>query len=136
MTKKFLVLQMLVVSGCLFAQPTPNNCGNYTTTGNVMVTNYPDPTPGCASNVPGTASGPAYWDGASCSGQLISTVVGPAVNCLTLAYSAVNTDDYATMSTNAGGVLTITAVNCGVSGNVIGPYNCGTYFYGTCGITV
>jgi len=115
---------------------TPNDCGNYTTTGSVMNSNYPDPDPGCASNVPGVATGPAYWDGAGCSGQLVSSVVGAPVNCLTLAYSAVNTDDYATLAVDGGGIVTITAVNCGVSGSVIGPYNCGSGFYGTCGITI
>jgi len=102
-----------------------------------MNSGYTDPTPACGSNVPGTiGSGPAYWDGGGCSGQLISTVVGPPVSCLTLAYTAVNTDDYATLTVNGGGVVTITAVNCGVSGNVVGPFNCGTYFYGNCGVTI
>jgi gliding motility-associated-like protein len=136
MKNKILLLLAIFSVSSLTAQ-TPNNCGNYTTTGSVMVTGYTDPNPACGANVPGTVgSGPAYWDGASCGGQLISTVVGAPVSCLTLAYTAVNTDDYATITTNTGGVLTITAVNCGVSGSVIGPYNCGTGFYGTCGITV
>jgi gliding motility-associated-like protein len=136
MKNKFL-LTLIIAAGSFLHAQTPNNCGNYTTTGTVMNSGYTDPNPACGANVPGTVgSGPAYWDGAGCSGQLISTVVGPAVSCLTLAYTAVNTDDYATITTNGGGVVTLTAVNCGSSGNVLGPYNCGTGFYGTCGVTV
>ncbi|MBK7129870.1 MAG: gliding motility-associated C-terminal domain-containing protein [Crocinitomicaceae bacterium] len=132
----FSLLGILVLSAS-YGQTSPNDCGNYTTTGSVLISGYTDPDPGCGANVPGTlGAGPAYWDGASCGGQLISTVVGAPVTCLSLAYTAVNTDDYATITTNTGGVLTITGVNCGVSGTVIGPYNCGTGWYGTCGITV
>jgi gliding motility-associated-like protein len=136
--KKLLFLSLICGSAnFMHAQTNPNNCGNYTTTGSVLISGYTDPNPACGSNVPGTiGSGPAYWDGAGCGGQLISTVVGAPVTCLSLAYTAVNTDDYATITTNTGGVLTITTVNCGVSGNVIGPYNCGSGFYGTCGVTV
>lgn len=116
---------------------TPNNCGNFTTTGTVANSGYTDPNAACGANVPGTiGSGPAYWSGSGCGGQLISTVTGGPVTCLSMAYTAVNTDDYATITTNTGGALTITAINCGVSGNVIGPYNCGSGFYGNCGITV
>lgn len=116
---------------------TPNNCGNYTTTGSSSASGYADPNAACGALVPGTITGgTAAWSGTSCSGTVVSTVVGPPVTCLTVSYGAVNTDDYATLSTNTGGVLTITAVNAGVSGNVIGPYNCGTGFYGNVLVTI
>src|SRR5690606_5943469 len=65
-----------------------------------------------------------------------STVNGGPVSCLTLAYIAVNQNDYGTISTNTGGTLTISAINAAVNGNVVGPYSCGSSFVGTVAITV
>jgi len=136
MRKLLLSLIVAFLTQAGIAQ-TPNNCGNYTTTGSSSASGYADPNAACGALVPGTITGgTAAWSGSSCSGTVVSTVTGPPVNCLTVSYGAVNTNDYATMSTDGGGVLTITAVNCGVSGNVIGPYNCGTGPYGNCLITV
>lgn len=136
MKNKLIVFLFALAYSIASNAQTPNNCGNYTTTGSTTTTEYTDPTPACGALVPGTVSGTASWDGGSCGGQLITTVVGPPVTCLTVSYEAVNTDDYATLATNTGGVLTITATNCGVAGNVIGPFNCGSYFYGSCQVTI
>lgn len=135
---KIQLLLAAILSLTISFSQSANNCGNYTSTGTTTTGTYPDPTPGCASNVPGTTTtGPASWDGGSCSGQIITTVTGPAVTCLTVSYEAVNTDDFATLTTNTGGVLTITGTgNCGISGNVIGPFQCGSYFYGSCQFTI
>lgn len=115
---------------------TPNNCDDYTTTGPSSSSFNPSPDAVCTANVPGLVNGTAAWSGTSCSGTLVSTVTGGPVTCLTLAYTAVNTDDYATITTDGGGTLTITGINVGVAGNVIGPYNCGSAFYGDVSITV
>ena len=134
--KNLLLICSLVLGTGLFAQ-TPNNCGNYTSTGSSSASGYADPNAGCGALVPGTITGgTAAWTGSSCSGTVVSTVTGPPVTCLTVSYGAVNTNDFGTLSTNTGGALTITCVNCGVAGNVIGPYNCGTGPYGNCLVTV
>jgi gliding motility-associated-like protein len=135
--RKILSLIVCLTGFTLAHGQTPNNCGNYTSTGSSSASGYADPNAACGALVPGTfTGGTAAWSGTSCSGQVISTVTGPAVSCLTVSYGAVNTNDFATMSTNTGGTLTITTINCGVSGNVIGPYNCGTGPYGNCLVTV
>ena len=131
MNKIFLAFLFSIICTIALSQ-SGNNCGNYTSTGTTQTGTYPDPTPACALNVPGTTTtGPASWDGGGCTGTIVSTVVGPAVSCLTVSYEAINTNDFATLSVNNGGVMTITGTgNCGISGNVIGPFTCGTYFYG------
>ena len=125
MKMRLVLLFFLVFSGFLngFGQ-TANNCGNYTSTGSNSSPYLPGTNTGCNNNVPGTVNTNGAWSGASCSGTIVTTVTGPPVTCLTVAYTAVNTDDYATLSTDTGGTLTITGVNVGVTGNVIGPYNC------------
>src|SRR5690606_32137811 len=108
---KSLLLFILLISFSIGWSQTPNNCGNYTSTGSSSASGYADPNAACGSNVPGTITGgTAAWTGSSCGGQVISTVTGPAVSCLTVSYGAVNTDDYGTITTNTGGTLTITAV--------------------------
>lgn len=137
--KKLYFLWALLASTSLFAQPGtgPNDCGNFTSTGTSSASGYADPNAACGSNVPGTwTGGTAAWTGSSCGGQIISTVTGPPVTCLTVSYGAVNTNDYGTMTTNTGGTLTVTAVNADVNGTVVGPYNCGTGFYGNVMVTV
>ena len=120
-----------------FGQQTPNNCTNYTSTGTTSASGYADPNAGCGANVPGTITGgTAAWTGSGCTGTIISTSTNGPVTCMTVSYGAVNTNDYGTMSTNTGGTLTVTAVNAGVVGNVVGPYNCGTGFYGNVMVTV
>ena len=63
-------------------------------------------------------------------------MTGGPTSCVVLSYGAVNTNDYGTLSTDTGGNLTLTVVNAGVNGNVIGPYNCGTGSYGNVMVTV
>jgi gliding motility-associated-like protein len=120
--------------GVTFGQ-TANNCGNYTSTGSNSSPYLPGSNTACNNNVPGTVNTSGAWTGSGCSGQIVSSVTGPAVTCLTVSYTAVNTDDYGTLTTNTGGALTITGVNVGVAGNVIGPYNC-TTGYGDVMVTV
>ena len=134
--KKIAFSLLLLLAGFAtgFGQ-TANNCGNYTSTGTTSSPYLPGGNAGCNANVPGTVNTNGAWDGGGCTGQIITTVVGPPVTCLTVAYTAVNTNDYATLTTNGGGVLTITGVNVGVAGNVIGPYTCGTG-YGDVMVTI
>ncbi|MCB9223053.1 MAG: gliding motility-associated C-terminal domain-containing protein [Crocinitomicaceae bacterium] len=136
--KHFLLFIGLIVSYFVGFGQTPNNCGNYTSTGSNSSSYLPGSNAGCNSNVPGTVTGTGAWTGSSCGGTIVSTVVGPPVSCITVSYTAVNTNDYGTLSTNTGGVLTITGVNVGVSGNVIGPYQCvgGTGGYGDVLVTI
>jgi gliding motility-associated-like protein len=132
--KKLLSLIAIIASTSLLAQ-TPNNCNEYTTVGPSSSNYNPGVDPGCNSNVGGTVNGPAAWSGTSCNGTLVSTVTGGPVTCLSLSYTAVNTDDFATITTDGGGALTITGINVGVNGNVIGPYTC-VGFYGDVSITI
>lgn len=138
--KKIASLTVCLLSfGLVFAQPGtgPNDCGNYTSTGTSTASGYADPNAACGANVPGTwTGGTAAWTGSGCTGTVVSTVTGPPVTCLTVSYGAVNTNDYGTITTDGGGVLTITAVNAAVNGNVVGPYNCGTGSYGNVMVTV
>lgn len=122
---KFLVPIFGVIAFSGFSQ-TPNNCGNYTSTGTIASIYLSGPNAACNANVPGVVSGSGAWTGGTCAGNIVSTVVGPPVTCLTVSYTSVNTNDFATLTTDTGGSLTITGVNVGVSGNVIGPYMCGS----------
>lgn len=137
MKNKILSLFIMVCPLISMAQ-TANNCGNYTTTGSNSSPYLPGSNTTCNNSVPGTVNTDGGWSGFGCGGTLISSVVGPPVSCLSVAYTAVNTDDFATLTTNTGGVLTITGVNVGVSGNVIGPYQCGSDItgYGDVMVTV
>ncbi|UKN01686.1 gliding motility-associated C-terminal domain-containing protein [Paracrocinitomix mangrovi] len=135
---KNIVLAILSISIITIGySQTPNNCGNFTSTGSSSASGYADPNAACGANVPGTITGgAAAWTGTSCSGTIVSTVTGPPVNCLVVSYGAVNTDDYGTISTDSGGPLTLSVVNAGVNGNVIGPFNCGSGYYGNVMVTV
>jgi gliding motility-associated-like protein len=125
--KAQLILVLTFISIAGWTQ-TPNNCNEYTTAGTSGSSYNAGPNAGCNGNVGGQVNGTAAWTGTGCAGTLVSTVVGPAVTCLTLAYTAVNTNDFGTMTTNTGGTLTITAVNADVVGNVVGPFTCiGSY---------
>jgi gliding motility-associated-like protein len=114
---------------------TPSACNEYTTIGTSGSNYNAGSNAGCNSNVGGQVAGTAPWTGTGCAGTLVSTVVGPPVSCLTLAYTAVNTNDYGTISVDGGGTITITGVNCGVVGNVVGPFDCGGS-YGDVAITI
>ncbi|MFT4600897.1 MAG: gliding motility-associated-like protein [Arenicella sp.] len=133
---KLLSLLVVICSTSLVTAQTPNNCDDYTTTGPSSSSFNPSPDVACTGNVPGLVNGTAAWSGTSCSGTLISTSTTGAVTCMTLAYTAVNTNDFAVITTDGGGVLTITGINVGVAGTTIGPYNCGTAPYGDVSITV
>jgi gliding motility-associated-like protein len=137
MNKNVLLTTLMVLAvGIWSFGQTPNNCTDYTTVGSSSSSYNPGPNAGCTGNVSGQVSGSAGWTGLSCAGTLVSTVTGAPVNCLTLAYTAVNTNDFATITIdNGGGPFTITGVNLGISGNVIGPYNCGGS-YGDVSITI
>jgi len=118
----FLATLLLFAASISNAQST---CTEYTTTGSSSSPYVTTQDPNCQICGPG-ATGP--WTGGSCAGTLVSTVVGPAVTTLTLAYTAVNTNDFATISIDGGGVMGLSTVNCGLAGNVIGPYTCnGSY---------
>jgi gliding motility-associated-like protein len=114
---------------------TPNFCNEYTSVGttNAGVNPGACATPGQVPNGGGSIS---VWTGTGCAGFITSTVTGPPVSCLTLSYTAVNQNDYGTMTTDTGGMLTITGVNTGIAGNVVGPYDCGGSFVGSVQITV
>lgn len=128
--QKLAIIGLLIATSIYSFGQTPNNCGAYTSTGTQPSSGYsPGPNGTCTANVIGQAQGAGSWTGTSCSGQLITTVSGGAVNCLVVTYTAVNDDDFATINiNNGGGPFTITGTNVGVNGNVIGPYNCGGPF--------
>ena len=130
MLKKLILTAQFIVF--LFLGQAQSTCPEYTTTGPNSSPYITTQDPSCAICGVG-ATGP--WSGAACGGTLISTVVGPAVTSMTLAYTAVNTNDFATMSIDGGGVMSLSTVNCGLAGNVIGPYNC-SGSYGDCFVTV
>ena len=134
-TYKIIALSICFVISTLCWGQTPNNCNEYTSTGTTAAGVNPGTcaTPGQVNIGGGTT--PA-WTGTSCAGFITSTVIGPAISCLTLSYTAVNQDDYGTITTNTGGALTITGVNTNVVGNVVGPFICGGQFVGSVQITV
>jgi gliding motility-associated-like protein len=132
---KIIATVVFFCFGMMGLAQTPNNCPNYTTVGSSSSSYNPGGNAGCTGAVTGQVSGTAAWSGLSCTGTLVSTVVGGPVSCLTLIYTAVNTNDYATITVNGGGTISITAINLGVNGNVIGPYNCGGS-YGDGSITI
>ncbi|MEX1003301.1 MAG: hypothetical protein WDZ35_14370, partial [Crocinitomicaceae bacterium] len=135
--KNFITLFSGLLTICLSFGQSANDCGNYTSTGTTSSSYLPGSNTACNSNVPGTVNATGAWTGSGCSGVIISQVTSGPVSCLTIAYTAVNTDDYATLTTDTGGILTITGVNVGVSGNVIGPYNCvGPSPYGDVMVTI
>jgi gliding motility-associated-like protein len=134
--KKLLSLLLAITVSAFTMAQTPNNCDDYTTTGPSGSSFNPSPDATCTANVPGLVNGSAAWSGTSCTGTLVSTSTSGAVTCMTLAYTAVNTNDFAVITTDGGGVLNITGINVGVAGTTIGPYNCGTAPYGDVSITV
>ena len=132
--KIILVLIAGISSNFSWGQ-TPNNCTEYSSVGTASAGVNPGTcaTPG---QVPiGGGTTPA-WTGTTCAGFITSTVTGPPISCLTLSYTAVNQNDFGTISTDTGGALTITGVNTNVAGNVVGPFDCGGAFVGSVQITV
>jgi len=116
---KKLLYSLLFISPFAIAQPT---CPLYTSVGDASSPYILTSDPACAICDGAGATGP--WTGAGCTGTIVSTALAPTLS-LTLAYTAVNTDDYATISIDGGGVMTLTGDGVGVAGAVIGPYLCG-----------
>lgn len=127
--KRILYLIILFIAPFAVAQPT---CPEYTSVGDAWSPYILTSDLDCAICEGTGADGP--WSGAGCTGEIVSTSPVPVLS-LTLAYTAVNTDDFATISIDGGGVMTITGENVGVAGAVIGPYLCDG-FYGDVFITV
>jgi len=116
---KNLIYLLLFIAPGVFAQPT---CAEYTSVGDASSPYILSSDPACAICEGTGADGP--WSGFGCTGTIVSTAVTPTLS-MNLAYTAVNTDDYATMSIDGGGIMTLTGDGVGVAGDVIGPYLCG-----------
>lgn len=126
---KKLLYSLFFIAPTAFSQPV---CPLYTSVGDAMSPYILTSDPACAICDGAGADGP--WSGAGCTGTIVSTAIAPTLS-MTLAYTAVNTDDYATISIDGGGVMTLTGVGVGVAGAVIGPYLCGGS-YGDVFVTV
>ena len=124
-----LLYSLIFISPIAFAQPT---CPLYTSVGDASSPYILTSDPACAICDGAGADGP--WSGFGCTGTIVSTAIAPTLS-LTLAYTAVNTDDYATLSIDGGGVMSLSGVGVGVAGDVIGPYLCGGS-YGDVFVTV
>lgn len=119
---KKLIYSLFFISPMAFAQPT---CPLYTSVGDAASPYILTSDPACSICDGAGADGP--WTGGGCTGTIVSTAIAPTLS-LTLAYTAVNTDDFATISIDGGGVMTLTGDGVGVAGDVIGPYLCaGSY---------
>ncbi len=115
--------------GYSFGQFTTNLCPGVTITATTSspMTTMPD----CAAINLSLING--GWDGGQGSGFIRFNWVS-AISSVRIEFHSVNTDDYATITTNSGGALTITPINgCSpVSGVIVGPYTGGGSFgYGT-----
>lgn len=119
--KKLIYLLLFIAPGA-FAQPV---CPEYTSVGDASSPYILSSDPDCAICDGTGAVGP--WSGFGCTGTIVSTAVAPTLS-MTLAYTAVNLDDFATISIDGGGVMTLTGDGVGVAGDVIGPYLCGGSF--------
>ena len=124
-----LFYSLIFISPIAFAQPT---CPLYTSVGDASSPYILTSDPACAICDGAGADGP--WSGFGCTGTIVSTAIAPTLS-LTLAYTAVNTDDFATISIDGGGVMSLSGVGVGVAGDVIGPYLCGGS-YGDVFVTV
>ncbi|MBI3135678.1 MAG: gliding motility-associated C-terminal domain-containing protein [Bacteroidetes bacterium] len=114
---------IFLLAGLMFIAPIANSqltCPQFTATGPSASGYNTTSDPACS--VCGSV-GTTPWTGFSCGGTIVVTAT-PATTSLTMGFTSVNTDDFATLSIDGGGVMTLTAVNMGVSGNVVGPYNC------------
>ncbi len=96
-------------------------CPKYTSTGSAFSGYIAPSFPDCASCPTSEIGGP--WTGATCGGTIIVTPTVPTTE-IDLAFFAVNTDDFATITTDGGGVLTVIGDGVDVAGTVIGPYTC------------
>lgn len=100
------------------AQP---DCPLYSSVGDASSPYITTSDPDCAiCEDPGV---PGPWTGAGCTGTIVVTPFTPTLS-LNLAFTAVNLDDYATITIDGGGIMTLSGVNVGVAGDEIGPYLC------------
>ena len=136
MKKNILLTVLAFAVVCIGYAQAPIVCGAYSSVGTVNPygNGYTDAC--CGAAVPGTVAGPGVWSGASCNGYITTTSNSGPVMCMAIAYGAVNTNDYATITTDTGGNLTLQGVNMGVNGTQIGPYNCCGQPYGNVLLTV
>lgn len=80
----------------------------------------------CPAICSSALTSPTYpWDGAGLGAQVIATVPGPGVTSLTVAFSSINNNDYAVVSINGGGTMSLAVVGVGLGGDTVGPYLCG-----------
>ena len=110
-------------------------CQDFTITGTTITASYP-PSQGSSCTIAPTPIGAILWTGASATGSITYTFVTPQTN-VSMWYTAVNTDDYGTISVNGGGVLSLSILNgcANLSGNVVGPYT-GNGSYGDIQVNV
>ncbi|MEO9258613.1 MAG: gliding motility-associated C-terminal domain-containing protein [Crocinitomicaceae bacterium] len=100
-------------------------CPEFTATG-TSSSPYIAPSSGCPTICPQALTSSTYpWDGGTSTGKVIATSIIPTTS-LSIAFFAVNTNDYATITVNGGGTVSLTGSGVGISGNVIGPTSCGT----------
>jgi len=118
MLNKFSILTALVLFS--FSASSQLTCANFTATGPMSsgynMTNDP------ACSVCGSV-GTTPWTGVSCTGTIVVTAT-PATTSLTVGFTSVNTNDFATVSIDGGGTMSLSVNGGGLSGNVIGPYTC------------
>jgi gliding motility-associated-like protein len=120
MMKHLIVTIFLICS--FFDNYGQLTCQDFTITGTTITASYP-PSQGSSCTIAPTPIGSILWTGASATGSITYTFVTPQTN-VSMWYTAVNTDDYGTISVNGGGVLSLSLLNgcANLSGNVVGPY--------------
>lgn len=116
----------LLFTGSAFAQSTFTTCGGGVTV-TASTSSGMSGQPDCAS-IAATLL-PGGWTGTASNGFVRYNWVS-AVSSVRIEFYSVNTNDFATISTNTGGSLTVTSVgSCsGISGVVVGPYSGGGAF--------
>jgi len=126
---KYLIITILVI--CSFFENCFSQiaCQDFTITGSTTSPSY-SVSQGAGCTLSPTPIGALIWTGFSTTGFITYTFATPQTN-VSIWYTAVNNNDFATMSVNGGGVLSLSMVNgcAGLSGNVVGPY-IGTGLYG------
>jgi gliding motility-associated-like protein len=122
---KFITTVLIILGSVAINAQTV--CTNYTTVATIASAGYSEPSdPFCLPCVSPGTGGTGWTNSNTCTGTLVSTVVGGPVTTLTLAYGAVNDDDFGTITVDGGGVVSLSAVGAATSGNVVGPFNCST----------
>lgn len=133
MRLRYFIFTIIISASNLFGQDTLV-CPTTTSIGTVQG-NYSVPSdPNC--ELCGATSTSGAWTGSDCSGSIVTSVNGAAVTSLHLAYASVNLDDYALIEINNNGSMWLEAINMGVDGDTIGPFNCGSTTFGDVYLTV